>query len=232
MRDNFVFFPLIILIVIALFSLFIGTGELNNGFAMTVNNPEGYPFMYDYTGYPIVHFGNFSKYDETDNFPTWQFFDNVNGLDNIPNGRYMLWTNESVWSWSITGYYAYYTPDGNASAINSVPMTSQEYTDFKDTFAKNKIGATGDLSTTYGIIIIAISMLVVAGVVGINFFGSGENEKSTQFILTVVSLLSIWGIFSVISLFWLSQFIYGFGNIFYFALTAIFCIGLFMKGTE
>jgi hypothetical protein len=233
LRDKLVAIPLLVLLIISMFSLFIGTGELGNGYTFAPNNPEGYPYVYDWTGYPIAYFGNFTKYNEADEYPTWQYYVNVDDTDNIPdNVEYMLWSNSSFWTWEKIGYYAYYTPDGNASATAYIPMTSDNYRTFKDTYIQSGMTVTGDYNTTYGLIILAISMLVIAGIIGFNFVNTGENEKSTQYIITTISLLSIWGVFSIIALFWLSQFPYGLGAIGYFGLTAIYCLGIFMKGTE
>jgi hypothetical protein len=235
MRDKLVAFPLIIIMLITLFSLFLGSGELGSGFVSSFNNTEGYSYMYDWNGRAFCHFGNFTEIEPTDEVIKWRTYYEDNLSNEIPDYTYyMLMYNNTSWEWNPTGYFAYFTPDGNSSVTNPIPITSDEFEKFYGTYIEQSSGisVTGDFSTTYGLIILAISMLVVAGIVGLNFFGSGENEKSTGFILTIISLLSLWGVFSVVSLFWLSQFPYGLGAIGYFILTSVYCLGLFMKGTE
>lgn len=236
MRDELVALPLIVLCVLAISSIYyLGSGTLGSGYnyRLTENNPAGYPYVYDKYGNPMAYFGNFSSYNGESY--GWWTFKNVDALDNIPdNVYYMLYDNNTGWFWDRQGYYAYYTPDGESSSTNAIPMSSAEYEEFGNAWLNENAGwnINADFSNSYGVIALAIAVLVIAGIVGFNFLGSGENTVGSKFILTGISLLAIWGVFSVISLLMLAEVPYGLGSIFYFGLTTVYCLGIFMKGTE
>lgn len=77
-------------------------------------------------------------------------------------------------------------------------------------------------------IVIFSSLMVIAGLVGLNILGSGLNETASRYIIILLFYMGIWGLFS--SLAWdLIISIEGFGYIIYMLLSIAYIGGVSKK---
>lgn len=81
------------------------------------------------------------------------------------------------------------------------------------------------LNSSLGVIGIILAVMVVATVAGIQIVGSGENTFSIGVIVLGGVYLSLWGVFSVLSMALIIQ-LPIFGVILYFLLTLMYTIGI------
>lgn len=219
LKHNLLWIPLIFMFVIAMFSLAgLGEGELGTGY---VYNSDTETYYYIYTGEPVMYTANL----------TGLGYPSLFGAKTVSSVDYVYWNNNSFQFLTGTGYYLYHTSDGNSTG--DTPVLWKEIDD-KITSLNNVgndriLSVVADFTSSYGLIMLFVALMIAIGLLGLNFFGTGENETSTQTIIMGAGFLAVWGICSAISLSLLGDIPLGLGSIFYFGLTFAFVIGLIMN---
>lgn len=81
-----------------------------------------------------------------------------------------------------------------------------------------------DLFDSFGLIIIVAVVMGVATLAGVHFFGTGISTAKELFLVS--AFITVWGVFSAITLATLIQLPLFLGAGFYFFLTAMYCLGI------
>lgn len=113
----------------------------------------------------------------------------------------------------ITGEYKYYNSTGVYALYQyeaGEPITNY--------------GTSFNIASSWGVIAIVVGLIVLAGIVGLNILGSGENSFSSKAIVIGTGLTALWSVFSLLSLDVLTEVSY-FGVLIYFGLTCCFAVG-------
>lgn len=110
----------------------------------------------------------------------------------------------------------------NGSNINGYPLqNSQGIADF----SQLDVDTGYALGGSWGLIAVVIAVMVLATVAGLHFLSSGESEFSVSTIVKGSAFLTLWGIFSALSVSLIDDVPY-FGWTFYFILTALYTFGM------
>lgn len=102
---------------------------------------------------------------------------------------------------------------------------------FTDYTASGGYGASVGIDAVTGALAVIIALIAISVVVGIQVLGSGISEQSVKAIITITGYISIWGIFSVLSINLINT-IQIFGYIIYLVLTIMYTIGVMEKLTQ
>lgn len=81
------------------------------------------------------------------------------------------------------------------------------------------------LNSSLGLIALIVGLVVVATIAGLKIFGNGISDISVDAILKGTALVTIWGVFSVLSIAMITE-VPLFGPFFYMFLTIIYCLGV------
>lgn len=94
------------------------------------------------------------------------------------------------------------------------------------TYQTQTIGGIGfALNSSLGLIALVVGLVVVATIAGLKIFGNGISDISVDAILKGTALVTIWGVFSVLSIVMITG-VPLFGPFFYMFLTVIYCLGV------
>lgn len=130
-------------------------------------------------------------------------FDEAGIVDRVTIGTSGPWSTLRYWRNATGSYQIWTTPNGT------------DETDSQISF---------NMSSSVGLIAIIIAVMAATTIAGIKFFGSGITNA--QQIFTVTVLLTIWGVFSIVSLGLIATIPLGLGLGFYFFLTLMYSIGI------
>lgn len=164
-------------------------------------------------------------------------------------GSTMLATNQTMYGTGYSNYDYWYDVNGhvvmfkNGTAydeagfmhVPSVGSTHPQWDNYSNVYDmydnpygedRSWVQIDFDISSSYGLIALIVGMMALVAVIGIKVFGTGEGEVSTMTILKGTAFLTLWGIFSAISLTLITQIPMSLGAILYFILTAMYCVGI------
>lgn len=143
------------------------------------------------------------------------FYDANGNLKAYPNGTA---ANEhgSVVS---TGQNPYW-----ANASGNYPLVRLNAGENIDEYTTNQF----NMGSAFGLIAIIIGLMALACVAGLRILSTGVAETSIRTLILGTGLLAIWGVFSVLSIGILTA-IPVFGAIFYFALSAVYTLGIMQQ---
>lgn len=120
---------------------------------------------------------------------------------------------------------------GSAGPWNTIPF----YTNATNTYAvydaagqrmmKDSTEISFDLGTSLGLIALVGGGIILACIVGARFLSWGQSEESVSAVWKGTLLLSVWGVFSVLSLSMITG-IPLLGPFFYMFLTVLYCMGV------
>jgi len=102
---------------------------------------------------------------------------------------------------------------------------------FSSYIAGGGYGVSVGINEITGAIAIIIVLVSIAVVVGIKVFGSGISEQSVKVIIVITGYVSIWGVFSALTLNLINS-IEIFGWVIYLILTIIYMVGVMNKLTN
>lgn len=120
---------------------------------------------------------------------------------------------------------------GSTGPWNTIPIwknASGSYNVYDSTGQRmlpNQLNTQFDIATSLGLIALIAAGIILAAVVGTRILGSGVSEESVSAVWKGTMLLTVWGIFSVLSMGMITQ-IALLGPFFYLFLTIIYCLGV------
>lgn len=125
-------------------------------------------------------------------------------IDRVTIGTQGAWSALRYWrNGTSTSYQVWTTP-------NSMDESETE--------------VTFNMASSIGLIGIIIAVMAITTIMGIKFFGTGISNATQIFAVTV--LLTLWGVFSAISIALIGQIPLGLGYGFYFFMTLLYCVGI------
>lgn len=107
---------------------------------------------------------------------------------------------------------------------------SGTFNETTSTFDISSINTTFYIDEFAGALVIIITIMIIATLIGLQIMGSGLSEHSVRIITIGISYFGIWSIFSVLS-YQLILSIEIVGTLIYITLTIIFTIGIIQKIT-
>lgn len=149
------------------------------------------------------------------------WFDADDHLVAYPNGSYA----------GEYGNITYPITAGSTGPWNTIPIwknASGSYNVFDDTGERmmpDQANIEFDIATSLGLIALVAAGIILATVVGTRILGSGVSEESVSAIWKGTLLLTVWGVFSVLSMTMITS-IALLGPFFYLFLTIVYCLGV------
>lgn len=135
------------------------------------------------------------------------YFEDDDGYLYMQEGLVM---NTLYWK-NSTNQYFLYTKDGTSGELRN-PIREDEQ--------------SFDMLTGLGFIAVIAAIMFIVSFVGMRIFGGGLSDVSVSTIVKGTLLITMWGVFSVMSYTALGEIPAYLGGVFYFILTVMYAVGI------
>lgn len=115
------------------------------------------------------------------------------------------WNDIPIWQ-NVTGSYNVYTDEG-------------------ERLLPTQTAITFDMGTSLGLIAVIVGAIILATIAGLRIMGSGTSDVSVSAILKGTVFISIWAVFSILSLGMITA-VPMVGPVFYFFITILYTLGI------